>query len=116
MRDIGRNKMKRIDKIQERRRERNKLFLVMDIFLTLLSLYFAIRVLFITSEALVTTKHSTDFPNVLLFAMTISIGLTYVVRIIEMLVTGKRKYFILNLIAAFIILGVSAIELRWIFS
>lgn len=97
MRNRRRDGVKLIGKIQERYRERNKMFLALDIFLTLLTLYFAIRVLFISSQALVSTKYSTDFPNVLLFAMTFSIGLTYVVRIIEMLVTGKRKYFILHL-------------------
>ncbi|MBP1947544.1 hypothetical protein [Virgibacillus litoralis] len=107
--------MKLICKIQERFRKRNKIFLALDIFLTLLTLYFAIRVLFISNQALVSAKHSTDFPNVLIFAMTLSLGLTYVVRVVEMLVTGKRKYFILHLIVAIIVLGVSAIELRWLF-
>lgn len=107
--------MKLIGKIQERCRKRNKIFLALDIFLTLLTLYFAIRVLFISSHALVNAKYSTDFPNELIFAMTLSLGLTYAVQVIEMLVTGKRKYFILHLITAIIVLGVSAIELQWLF-
>ena len=107
--------MKLIGKIQERCRKRNRIFLALDISLTLLTLYFAISVLFISSHALVSAKYSTDFPNELIFAMTLSLGLNYVVRVIEMLVTGKRKYFFLHLLIVIIVLGISAIELLWLF-
>lgn len=105
--------MKLIGKVQERCRERNKLFLALDILFTLLTIYFAIRLLFISNQALVSANYSTDFPNVLVFAMTLSLGLSYAVRVVEMLVTGKRKYFLLYLIVVIIVLGVSVLELRW---
>ncbi|WP_164669047.1 hypothetical protein [Virgibacillus doumboii] len=106
--------MKLISKIQEKCKERNKLFLILDVLFSLLTLYFAIRLLFVSTSALANSNDSTDLPYVLAFAMSLSLGLSWTVRVVEMLVTGKRKYFILHLIAAIIALGVSVIELRWL--
>lgn len=94
--------------------QRNKLFLALDVLFSLLILYFAIRLLFVSTSALISSNYSNNLSNVLLFAMTLSMGLTWVVRVAEMLVTGKRQYFILYIIGATIVLGVSVLELWWI--
>lgn len=106
--------MKLIGKIQERCKERNKLFLALEVLFSLLTLYFAIRLLFISTSALENSNYSTDLANVLTFAMTLSLGLAWTARVIDMLVTGKRQYFILLLIGTIIVLGVSVLELRWL--
>ncbi|WP_099157092.1 hypothetical protein [Virgibacillus ndiopensis] len=92
--------MKLIDKTLERCRERIKLFLALDILFTLSAIYFSIRILFISTDVLVNEKYSTDFPNVLMLAMTFSLGMTYAIRVVEMLITGKIKYFLLYLFTA----------------
>jgi len=106
--------VKLIGKIQERCKERNKLFLALEFLFSLLTLYFAMRLLFISTSALGSSNYSTDLSNVLTFAMTLCLGLSWAVRVLEMLVTGKRQYFILLLIGTIIVWGVSVIELRWL--
>lgn len=101
--------MKLIYKIQERCRERNKLFLALDILFTLSTIYFAFRILLVS--IIVGPNNSGDFKNVLFFAMTFSLGLSYAVRVVEMLVIGKRRYFAVTLIAAIIALGIAILEL-----
>jgi len=106
--------VKLIGKIQESCKERNKLFLALEVLFSLLTLYFATRLLFISTSALGNSNYSIDLANVLNFGMTLSLGLAWTSRVLEMLVTGKRQYFVLLLIGTIIVLGVSVIELRWL--
>lgn len=85
--------MKFIDHIRARYKERNKLFLSLDVLFSILMLYFSFRILF----EIIPLNQSTDSVPLLLAFMTLSIGLIYLVRVIEMLVTRKRNYFALTL-------------------
>lgn len=105
--------MKLISKIQERAKERNNYFLALDVLFTLSTVYFAVRVLLISKEAIESAKYSDDFPGALIFAMTFSLGLSYAVRFVESVVSKKRKYVILYLTVSIFALGISAIELWW---
>lgn len=57
------------DYIQERYRERNKLYLFLDILFSLLTFYFAIRLLFIVIPALLVSNQSDDSAPALLASM-----------------------------------------------
>src|SRR5699024_6056840 len=57
------------DYIQERYRERNKLYLFLDILFSLLTFYFAIRLLFIVISALLVSNQSDDSATALLARM-----------------------------------------------
>ncbi len=103
----GRQKLKIVDNIREKIRERNKIFLSLDIFFTLLVLYLAIHVIFISISGLVNTGVTEDSPTLLSSVMFFCLGLTYVVRVVEMVVTGKKEYFILSIFAGIFIISVS---------
>ncbi|SHN17758.1 hypothetical protein SAMN05216179_2299 [Gracilibacillus kekensis] len=96
-----------VAKIRKKASERNKKFLVLDILLTLLVLYLAIHVLFISISGLVNPNTTDDSPTLLSSVMFFCLGLTYVVRVIEMIVTGKKEYFVLSTFTAAFIISVS---------
>lgn len=109
--------MKLINHIQERYKERNRFFLLLDVICTLVTLYFATRILFIVIPGLTGSNVSDDSPLLLLGAnMILFLGLSHAVRVVEMIVTGKRRYFALTLVTTIIILGIAAIELYWLFN
>ncbi|SFL58773.1 hypothetical protein SAMN04487943_102340 [Gracilibacillus orientalis] len=99
--------MKIVGEIQRKYRERNKLFLALDIFLSILMIYFAVRVLFISISGLVSSNPSTDSPTLLIFAMLFTLGLSSAVRVVEMLVIGKKEYLMLLLFSTIFVLSVS---------
>ncbi|WP_407272534.1 hypothetical protein, partial [Radiobacillus sp. PE A8.2] len=72
--------------------------------------YFAVRVLITSISGLVNPDASTDFLNLLLFGMLLSLGLSNVVQLIEMIVNRQKKHavFTLLLISTIFVLGVSA--------
>lgn len=100
-------KLKIVGEIQRKYRERNKLFLALDIFLSILMIYFAVRVLFISISGLVSSNPSTDSPTLLIFAMLFTLGLSSAVRVVEMLVIGKKEYLMLLLFSTIFVLSVS---------
>ncbi|QKY71258.1 hypothetical protein [Lentibacillus sp. CBA3610] len=102
--------MKLIDKIQERYKERNKVFLTLDILFTLLSMGVAIWMLFLAIPALTGSSQSTHFLVILTIVMTIFLGMTYGIRVIEMIVTGKREYFALMLFVTILMFGIATFE------
>ncbi|SFM08187.1 hypothetical protein SAMN04487943_107188 [Gracilibacillus orientalis] len=105
--------MKLVSRIQEKYRKSNKLFLALKVILSAFTIYFAVRVLFISISGLVSSDTSTDFPNLLLFGMLFSLGLSNAVELAEMFVTKNREYFTLLLITTFFLLGVSVFVL-WV--
>jgi len=106
--------MKFIDHIRERYKKRNKLFLSLDVIFSILTFYFALRILFVTIPGLLEPSKSIDTVPLLAF-MTLSLGLIYLIRVIEMLVTGKRTYFALTLGVTILALGLATIEFYWLF-
>lgn len=103
--------MKLVSSIQEKYRKSNKLFLALKVLLSAFTIYFAVRVLFISISGLVSSGTSTDYPNLLLFGMLFSLGLSNAVELVEMFVTKKKEYFTLLLITTFFLLGVSVFVL-----
>ncbi|WP_416150290.1 hypothetical protein ACM26V_04720 [Salipaludibacillus sp. HK11] len=99
--------MKLVSRIQEKYRESNKLLLGLRVLFSASAIYFAVQVLFISISGLISSDTSTDFPNVLLFGMLFSLGLNNAVELVEMIVTKKKKYFILNFITTFCLFAVS---------
>ncbi|WP_058307696.1 hypothetical protein [Gracilibacillus massiliensis] len=99
--------MKIVEKIRDKVSERHKLFLVLDILFSLFAIYFAVHGLFISIPGLLNPSVSNDIPSWIMFGMVFCLGLTYVIRVVEMVVTGKREYFILSLFAAIFIMSVS---------
>ncbi|MGP4042055.1 hypothetical protein ACTWP4_19435 [Gracilibacillus sp. D59] len=99
--------MKIGEKIQKKYLERNKLFLAIDIIFSVLTIYFAVRVLLISITGLVSSNPSTDSPTLLLFAMLFSLGLSNSVRVIEMLVIEKKEYFSFLLLSTLFVFSVS---------
>ncbi|GAA0599289.1 hypothetical protein GCM10009001_14470 [Virgibacillus siamensis] len=103
--------MKLLDNIQERYRERNKLFLALDVLFTLLTTYLGIWLLFISIPVLVGSSQSVDSLNILINAAFFSLAMTYAVRVIEMFVTGEKRYFALTLVAAIIFFVIAILNL-----
>ncbi|TFJ91244.1 hypothetical protein [Lentibacillus salicampi] len=106
--------MKFIDNIRERYKKRNKLFLSLDALFTLLTFYFALQILFVIIPVLSEPSQSSDSTPLLLAWMTLSLGLTYLVRVVEMLVTEKRNYLAMTSVAAIIVLGIATLEFYWL--
>ncbi|GGK08222.1 hypothetical protein GCM10007063_33270 [Lentibacillus kapialis] len=100
--------MELIGKVQERCEERNKVFLTLDILFTLLSMGLAIWMLFLAIPAL--TGSSQLFLIILTIFMTFFLGMTYGIRVVEMIVTGKREYFALMLFSAILMFGIAIFE------
>lgn len=103
--------LKIVSRIREKYRKSNKLFLALRVFFSLISIYFAVRVLVLSISGLVNSDYSTDFPKYLLFGMLLSLGLSNVVQVVEMLVTKKKEYFLLLLITTIFVLVVSVFML-----
>lgn len=103
--------MKLIDNVQERCKERNKLFLALDVLFTLLTAYLGIQLLFISIPGLVGSSQSVDSLNILIIAAFFSLAITYAIRVIEMFVTGERRYFALTLVASIIFLVIAIFNL-----
>ncbi|RCW64219.1 hypothetical protein DFR57_1145 [Saliterribacillus persicus] len=97
-----------LSRIQERYRKSNKVFLALRFILTVFVIYFAVRVLVISISGLTNSIYSTNYPGYLTFGMIFSLALSYVVQLIEMLVSNKKEHFTLLLITTIIMLGVSA--------
>ncbi|UOQ46867.1 hypothetical protein MUN88_12265 [Gracilibacillus caseinilyticus] len=93
--------------IQKKFRERNKTFLALDIFFSGLTIFFALRVLFESISALSSSDVSTDYSTSLMIGMSFCLGLTFVVRVVEMIVTRKKEYFKLLLLSTIFILAVT---------
>jgi|SRR5690625_2340339 len=102
--------MKFIDHIRERYKKRNKLFLSLDVLFSILTLYFAFRILF----EIIPLNQFTNSVLLLLAFMTLSIGLVYLVRVIEMLIMRKRNYFALTLGVTILALILAMVEFYWI--
>ncbi len=102
-----------VSRIQEIYRKSNKLFLALKVLLSVFTIYFAVRVLFISISGLVGSNTLNDSPNLLLFGMLLSLGLSNAVKLIEMLVNEKKEHFTLLLITTIFVLGVSAF-LLWL--
>lgn len=107
--------MKFIDNILERYKKRNKLFLTLDVIFRILTLYFALRILFVTIPGLLEPSQSIEPVPWLLAFMTLSLGLIYLVRVIEMLVTRERNYIALTLGVTVFALGIATLEFYWLF-
>lgn len=99
--------MKMVNRISEKYRKSNKVFLALRVLFSAFAIYFAVRVLFLSISGLVSSNPSTNFPDLLLFGMLFSLGLSHAVQLVEMLVTKKKEYFTLLLICTIFILGVS---------
>ncbi|WP_040403188.1 hypothetical protein, partial [Alkalibacillus haloalkaliphilus] len=93
--------------VKERYKESNKFLLALQLFFSALTLYFAVRVIFISTSGLVSSDPSTEFPGLLLFGMLLSLGLANVVELVEMLVAKKKEHFTILLMATIFVLGVS---------
>ena len=99
--------MNLISNIQKKYRKSNKLVLSLKIIISAFATYFAIRVMFISISGLISSNHSSNTPNLLLFGMLFSLGLSNIVQVIEMLVTGKKEHFTLLLATTIFIMSVS---------
>lgn len=106
--------MKLINYIQEKCKKRNKLFLSLDVIFNILTLFFALRLLYVTIPSFLEPSQSVDSIPLLLACMTLSLGLIYLVRVIEMLVTRKRNYFVLSLSVAIFALTIATVEFYWL--
>ncbi|WP_112180442.1 hypothetical protein [Paraliobacillus zengyii] len=103
--------MKMVSRIREKYRRSNKLFLSLRVFFSLISVCFAVRILFLSISGLVSSDYSTDFPNLLLFGMYLPLGLSFAVQVVEMIVTKKKEHFTLLLFGAIFVLAVSGLML-----
>lgn len=107
--------MKFIDNILEKNKKRNKLFLSFEVLFSILMFYFALRILLVTIPGLFEPSQPIDSVPLLVTFMTLSLGLIYLVRVFEMLVTKKRNYFALTLGVTVIALGIATLEFYWLF-
>ncbi|GAA5416910.1 hypothetical protein Pryu01_01949 [Paraliobacillus ryukyuensis] len=105
--------MKLGSQIREKYKNSNKLFLVLKVLFSIFAIYFAIQVIFISIFGLVSSDTSTDFPDLLLFGMLVSLGLSFAVQLVEQFVTKKRGYFTGLLITTIFLFGVSVFVL-WV--
>ncbi|UOQ86568.1 hypothetical protein [Gracilibacillus salinarum] len=94
-------------KIKKQFEERNKTFLVLDIFFSGLTIFIALRLLFVSISALSRSDVSIDPSTSLMIGMLFCLGLTFVVRVVEMIVTRKKEYFISLLLTTVFILAVT---------
>lgn len=99
-------KVKILDKIQTEYRK-SKVFFFLKVFTNVVATYFAFRVIFVSVAALTTDRPSPDNMNILLFSMLLSVGLSNVVQLVEMLINKKTEHFKLLFITTLFILGVS---------
>lgn len=93
-------------KIQEEYKK-SKLFFIIKALLTIITIYFAVRVIFIAILGLLNSNPLPSKMYLLLFAMLFSLGLSSVVKIVEMSIYKEKEYFILHLASAIFILSVS---------
>ncbi|PIC95927.1 hypothetical protein CSV69_08970 [Sporosarcina sp. P26b] len=95
-----------LTKIQEEY-NKSKLFFVVKAFLTVATIYFAVRVIYISISGLL---NSSVLPNkiiFLLFFMLFFLGLSNLVKVIEMFIYKQKKYFTLQIVITIFILAVS---------
>ncbi|MEV9639574.1 hypothetical protein ABZ756_02600 [Mammaliicoccus sciuri] len=99
-------KLKMISKIQEEYKK-SKLFFVIKALLSVTTIYFAIRVLIISTSGLSNSDPIPEKLNLLLFGMLFSLGLSSIVKIVEMFIYKQKEYFTLQVVSTIFILGVS---------
>lgn len=98
--------MKIFNKFQEEY-NKSKLFFIIKALLAVTTLYFAVSVIFISSSGLLNSNALPDEMSLLLFGMLLSLGLSNLVKVVEMLIYKQRKYLTLQLVSTIFILGVS---------
>lgn len=93
-------------KIQEKYKKSKLLFIIKAI-LTLTTMYFAIRVVYVSILGLLNSTVLPDKIMSLLFGMLLFLGLSSLMNVIEMMIYNKRKYLVLQLVTTVFILGVA---------
>lgn len=83
------------------------MFFVIKAFLTVITIYFAVRVIFISTFGLLNANPLDNKMNLLLFGMLFSLGLSNLVKVVEMLIYKKKEYFTILLVSTIFVLGVS---------
>ncbi|GAB3803499.1 hypothetical protein [Virgibacillus kimchii] len=102
----GGDKLKMVSKTQEKYRKSNKLILGLKALFSVLTIYFAGRVIFITISGLMGSGPAPAVSGNLFFGMMFFLGLSNVVYLVEMYVNGKKKHFRLLLITtSFLLIG-----------
>lgn len=94
--------------IQEKYRKSNKLFLGLKALFGIFTVYFTVRIIFLSISGLMSSSPAPAVPTELFFGMMFFLGLSNVVYLIEMSVTGKKKHFALLLITTILLLIGSA--------
>lgn len=87
--------------------KKSKLLFIIKAILTLTTMYFAIRVIYVSISGLLNSTVLPDKIILLLFGMLLFLGLSSFIRVIEMVIYNKRKYLMLQLITTVFILGVA---------
>lgn len=97
----------RVKSINDKYTKRYKLFLTLDILLSGLAAYFILRFPFVVSNELLSINPSFEAMSKSLFGLTISLGLLFMMRIIEMVVTNKKEHITTLFITTILLLSVS---------
>ncbi|WP_163580915.1 hypothetical protein [Gracilibacillus saliphilus] len=96
-----------IESLKKRYRERNKLFLTLDITFRIATLYFAVQLIFYSVSGLISSNPSSYSSEFLTIGMLFSLGLMNAVNVVEMIVSGKRKYLTSLVISTIFVFGVA---------
>ncbi|AIF45319.1 hypothetical protein [Virgibacillus sp. SK37] len=97
----------RVRSINDKYKKRYKLFLALDILLSGVAAYFILRVPFVVSSELLSINPSFQAMSKSLLGLTTSLGLLFMVRNIEMVVTNQKEHMTLLFFTTILLLSVS---------
>lgn len=97
-----------VSTLREKFNNSNKVLFLLKAVFSVLTIYFALRVIYVSTSALLGyTNPSGDPQQSLLFWMLLSLGLSNTVEVIDMFLAGKKKYFGLLVVSTIFTLGVA---------
>ncbi|MFO1444583.1 hypothetical protein KDN24_15530 [Bacillus sp. Bva_UNVM-123] len=96
--------MRILDRIQEEYRK-SKFFFILKVLISIIAIYFAFRVIFISISGLRNASPLPDNMNLLLFGMLFFLGLSNAVQLVEMSMNKKKEYFKLLFVSTILSFG-----------
>jgi len=93
--------------VLQREYRKSKLFFALKSLTTIIAIYFAIRVIFISTSGLINDKPIPDNMDILLFGLLFFLGLSNAVELVEMVIHKKKQSFKLLLATTIFLFVVS---------
>ncbi|WP_027964117.1 hypothetical protein [Halalkalibacillus halophilus] len=103
-----------INKVQERYRESNKKLYFLGLFFSLIAIYFALHVIYISVTGLM-GSHSDEVPLILQMGIYIFLSLTFAVELLQAILL-KRKKYIFMFVFVLLIFMLMMYSLLWMYN